>query len=116
MKHRYVSERKITTYWRNQYGYDFLIEAVHTPSENNDWKWNIPYYCYLFQKDGNTCYLVTTAEVIDILQEGKDPDWNNVLELYEESSLARLENTSLPDAYFYETYLYLKTFVHSDAC
>lgn len=111
MKHRYQSSRKITTFWKNQYGYEYLIEAVHTPSEVNAWKWNIPYYCYLYQKEGNVCYLVTTSEVKEILKEGKDPAWNDVLELYEESSLDLLETTSLPDAYFYETYLALKNFI-----
>lgn len=81
------------------------------PLEENDWKWNIPYYCFLFQKEGTVCFLVTICEVIDVLKEGKDPAWDSVLELYEETSLAKLEAGSLPDAYFYETYLYLKTFV-----
>ena len=113
MKHHYASDRKIRTFWKKQYGYVYLIEAVHTPLEVNDWKWNIPYYCYLYQKSGNTIYLVTTTEVIDVLKKRNDPDWNDVLELYEESSLEKLEETSLPDAYFYETYLYLKTLVRS---
>lgn len=109
MKHKYQSACSITQYLKNQYGYAVFMEAVHVPTTDSTWKWNIPYYCYLYTEDHKAVFLVTVKEVRDTLQSHEDLSWSDVLEYYEEDSLEDMEKGNIADAYFYETFLMMKS-------
>lgn len=91
----------------------FMLEAVREPLKPKGEKWNIPYYCYLFRKDGYFCFLVTMQEVRDALVLEEDEMWKEIrgslLEMYQGKTIEELEGGSLPDAWFFDTYLYLKS-------
>lgn len=111
MKRKYQSKCTVREYDRNQYGFQIFMEAVHVPVTDNPWKWNIPYYCYLYMEDKKTVFLVTIKDITESLKAHEALSWSDVLEYYEEDSLEDMEKGNIADAYFYETFLMMKNLV-----
>jgi hypothetical protein len=91
---------------------DWLLEAVNEPAQVSTWKWNMPYYSYLYRIGDTVAYLVTMKEVRASLFQGDHDSFEDIhgslLELYEGESFEELEAGTLQKAYFKDTYEYLK--------